>query len=252
MQSGYRYQRTEPPGKNFDPDFRPELSPQRLLEMGIFGGKYMTDCRPEFPAEWFENAKLSPEKRNDDLNFFGLEIELWRIGDSSIAPKFNVAVRPNEWTKGRSAGGSSRVLTRPKPTVAIAASISLCVGGVSRVPARPKPARSRQKTATPESVRIYPRPGPDRHRADARLRVSRARDRRRRPGARGRLRADLGEPRRIAADQDRRPWRYDRGRRLPLADPEPLRPACLGGALCDREVGRWLRHFQHLSVGVQP
>jgi len=82
MQSGYHYQRTEPPGKNFDPEFRPELSPQRLLEMGIFGGKYMTDCRQEFPAEWFENAKLSPEKRNDDLNFFGVDaskpLSYWR------------------------------------------------------------------------------------------------------------------------------------------------------------------------------
>jgi len=33
------------------------------------------------------------------FNFFGLEVELWRIGDSDIAPKFNVACKPNDWTK---------------------------------------------------------------------------------------------------------------------------------------------------------
>ena len=32
--------------------------------------------------------------------FFGLEIEVWRIGDSACAPKFNVVARPNDWTKG--------------------------------------------------------------------------------------------------------------------------------------------------------
>lgn len=72
MQSGYRYQRTQPPAANFDPEFKPELSPARMLAMGVFGGKYMTDCRGEFPSEWFEGAKLSPEKANKELNFFGV------------------------------------------------------------------------------------------------------------------------------------------------------------------------------------
>ena len=31
------------------------------------------------------------------INFFGLEIELWRIGDSAVAPKFNVMSQPNDW-----------------------------------------------------------------------------------------------------------------------------------------------------------
>jgi hypothetical protein len=73
MQSGYRYELTEPSGKNFHPEFKPELTPAQLLEMGVFGGKYMTDCRAEFPAGWFENAKLSPERRNPQLNFFGVD-----------------------------------------------------------------------------------------------------------------------------------------------------------------------------------
>ena len=71
MQSGYEYRLSEPAGENFDPEFRPELTPTKMLAMGVFGGKYMTDCRNEFPDDWFERAKLSPEKHDPDLNFFG-------------------------------------------------------------------------------------------------------------------------------------------------------------------------------------
>ena len=41
-----------------------------MLKMGVFGGNYMTDCRDEFPAAWFEQAKLSPERHDKELNFF--------------------------------------------------------------------------------------------------------------------------------------------------------------------------------------
>ena len=41
------------------------------------------------------------ERTDDGLNFFGLEIELWRIGDSPTAPKFNVVCKPNEWNPRR-------------------------------------------------------------------------------------------------------------------------------------------------------
>jgi hypothetical protein len=72
MQTDYEYVRTEPPGENFDPEFRPELTPKEMLELGVFGGKYMTDCRDEFPADWFENAKLCAEKHDARLNCFGV------------------------------------------------------------------------------------------------------------------------------------------------------------------------------------
>ena len=62
MQKGYRYELTDPVGRNFDPEFKPELTPAEMLALGVFGGKYMTDCRKEFPANWFEKAKLSPER----------------------------------------------------------------------------------------------------------------------------------------------------------------------------------------------
>ena len=82
MQRGYRYLRVEAPGENFDPLFKPELSPAEMLRMGVFGGKYMTDCTGEFPADWFEQAKLSPEKRSHKLNFFGVSaskpLSYWR------------------------------------------------------------------------------------------------------------------------------------------------------------------------------
>lgn len=38
------------------------------------------------------------EITSDEFNFFGLEIELWQIDDSPVAPNFNVVCQPNEWT----------------------------------------------------------------------------------------------------------------------------------------------------------
>lgn len=50
----------------------------------------------------------------DDLSFFGVQIELWRIDDSPPAPKFEVIVKPNNWTKtGRE---QARVATSASPT----------------------------------------------------------------------------------------------------------------------------------------
>lgn len=72
MQKGYTYDCIEPVGSNFDPEFKPQLTPQEMLELGVFGGKYMTDCREEFPRAWFENAKLSLGKHDPRINFFGV------------------------------------------------------------------------------------------------------------------------------------------------------------------------------------
>jgi len=73
MQRHYRYKLTEPSGRNFDPEFKPQLTPKEMLELGVFGGKYMTDCRKEFPKSWFTRAKLSPRKKNSSLNYFGID-----------------------------------------------------------------------------------------------------------------------------------------------------------------------------------
>lgn len=72
MQSGYSYVLSEPLGRNFHPEFEPDLSPKKVLELGVFGGKYMTDCTGEFPADWFTKAKLSPRHYDKNLNYFGV------------------------------------------------------------------------------------------------------------------------------------------------------------------------------------
>ncbi len=72
MQRGYEYFLTEPAGKNFAPDFLPELTPKQMLAMGIFGGKYMTDCQNEFPADWYKKAKLDLKFHDPKLNYFGI------------------------------------------------------------------------------------------------------------------------------------------------------------------------------------
>ena len=72
MQSGYCYELAVPIGEDFDPLFTPELSPKEMLELGIFGGKYLNDCKNEFPADWFLNAKLS-EVKDKNLNYFSVD-----------------------------------------------------------------------------------------------------------------------------------------------------------------------------------
>lgn len=63
MQRGYKYELSQPIGKNFDSDFRPQLSPKEMLALGIFGGVYMRDCRKEFPVSWFREAKFADSDR---------------------------------------------------------------------------------------------------------------------------------------------------------------------------------------------
>ncbi|MEF8846838.1 MAG: hypothetical protein V5A57_00140 [Candidatus Paceibacterota bacterium] len=82
MQSGYVYHLEESRGENFDPDFNPDLTPKQMLELGVFGGKYMTDCKDEFPDDWFEDAKLCSKKHDPELNYFGIRasqpLSVWR------------------------------------------------------------------------------------------------------------------------------------------------------------------------------
>lgn len=82
MQSNYVYSLTETIGKNFDTRFKPELTPKQMLSLGVFGGKYITDCRKEFPSDWYANAKLSLVKHDASLNYFGVNasqsLSVWR------------------------------------------------------------------------------------------------------------------------------------------------------------------------------
>src|SRR5262249_167928 len=73
MQQGYSYYRTEPIGRHFDPLFRPELTPRQMLQLGVFGGKYMTDCRAEFPASWFHPREAVRETARSEAELLRRE-----------------------------------------------------------------------------------------------------------------------------------------------------------------------------------
>ncbi|MEP7030820.1 MAG: hypothetical protein ABI830_07790 [Pseudolabrys sp.] len=73
MQKGYRYALTASAGRSFDPEFKPQLTPAEMLRLGVFAGKYMTDCRREFPKSWFAKARLAPRGRDVSLNFFKVD-----------------------------------------------------------------------------------------------------------------------------------------------------------------------------------
>jgi len=73
MQKRYRYVLSAAVGRGFDPEFKPQLTPAQMLRLGVFGGRYMTDCRGEFPKSWFVRAKLAPRGRDAALNFFGVD-----------------------------------------------------------------------------------------------------------------------------------------------------------------------------------
>lgn len=79
----YTYELTEKEGSNFDPEFQPDLTPQEMLELGVFGGKYFDGEHDEFPKKWFAKASLSESgKYEKDKNFFGIKasqsLEEWR------------------------------------------------------------------------------------------------------------------------------------------------------------------------------
>ena len=76
MQNDYSYLLEEPIGKNFHIDFAPQLTPEEMLSLGVFGGKYMTDCTSEFPKSWFVHAKFSAKIKDPNLNFFNVDASL--------------------------------------------------------------------------------------------------------------------------------------------------------------------------------
>jgi len=77
-----RYVLSEPAGCNFHPQFEPELTRKEMLRLGIFGGKYLTECRDGFPSDWFAEAKLSSKSYDASRSFFGVKasqrLSVWR------------------------------------------------------------------------------------------------------------------------------------------------------------------------------
>ena len=60
--------------------FKPEISPKKMLELGVFGGSYFGSKIKEYPKSWLQKAKLS---KNFDVNLnrfkvkSGLSREHW-------------------------------------------------------------------------------------------------------------------------------------------------------------------------------
>ena len=88
MQEGY-YILEAPIGKGFHPNFSPHFTPQEMLELGVFEGKYCNDCQEELPKNWFKNAKISA-RANEKLNYFGVKsrqsLSVWRDKGWIIEP----------------------------------------------------------------------------------------------------------------------------------------------------------------------
>jgi hypothetical protein len=89
MQSDYKYKIVAEAGKDFDIAFSPHFTPKEMLEYGVFEGKYMNDCRGEFPDDWYANAKIS-ETADPSLNCFGVKsrqsLRVWREKGWIIEP----------------------------------------------------------------------------------------------------------------------------------------------------------------------
>lgn len=68
----YTYELTEPEGKNFAAEFKPDITPKQMLRMGVFGGEYFADKPSDLPPAWFEGVKLD-SNYDSNLNFFGVK-----------------------------------------------------------------------------------------------------------------------------------------------------------------------------------
>ena len=78
------------------------------------GAKKVIWVAESFRPEHSAALEFLNENTTDNLSFFGVEVELWRIGNSPLAPKFEVVVKPNDWVKtGRE---QARVASSTSPT----------------------------------------------------------------------------------------------------------------------------------------
>ena len=57
--------------------FKPELSPKKMLELGVFGGSYFGLKVNEYPKSWFKNNKIS-KNFDESLNYFKVKSGLSR------------------------------------------------------------------------------------------------------------------------------------------------------------------------------
>lgn len=79
LQRAYTYMLIAKEGKEFDPEFTPDLTPQQMLTLGVFSGNYFEGETREYPKEWFLKAKISPKGDDHTLNFFGVKASQPRV-----------------------------------------------------------------------------------------------------------------------------------------------------------------------------
>ena len=70
------------------------------------GAKKIIWVAESFRPEHAAALQFLNDNTTDDLNFFGVEVKLWRIDNSPLALKFEVVLKPNEWTKSERAQAS--------------------------------------------------------------------------------------------------------------------------------------------------
>lgn len=71
---------------------------QILTYAAGLGAKTLVWVASKFTEEHRAALDWLNEHTSDEISFFGLEIEVWRIGDSAPAPKFNIVCKPNDWS----------------------------------------------------------------------------------------------------------------------------------------------------------
>jgi hypothetical protein len=88
MQRNYTYELSQNYGKNLG-EMSEALTPLHMLKCGVFSGKYLNDCKNEFPKEWYEDTKLSIEA-DDSLNCFKVKsrqsLQTWKTKNWIIEP----------------------------------------------------------------------------------------------------------------------------------------------------------------------
>jgi len=90
---------------------------QILTYAAGLGAKTMVWVAAKFTGEHRAALDWLNDNTGEDISFFGLEIEVWRIGDSAPAPKFNIVCKPNDWSKAvktQAAGAAEGKITPHK------------------------------------------------------------------------------------------------------------------------------------------
>jgi len=72
------------------------------------GAKKVMWMAESFRPEHVAAPEFLNQNTTEALSFFAVEVELWRIGDSPLAPKFDLVAKPNGWVKSGRAIANGR------------------------------------------------------------------------------------------------------------------------------------------------